>query len=157
MKQNQRLLYWKNWKKVDFAIFDPKKSRCLVGLGQISGKPVKVVKKLFYQLIPEMFMDKVKNFCDHSMILWEMAGDLLTDVLPQPPLPHLLGLRILPQKSKFKLNPLYPVSLLPRAREIAAKAMYRVSKNVFKSMNNLLTSLKHLSINFTITSIFNLI
>ena len=24
LKQNQRLLYWKNWKKVDFAIFDPK-------------------------------------------------------------------------------------------------------------------------------------
>ena len=23
-------------------------------------------------------MDKVKNFCDHSTILWEMAGDLLT-------------------------------------------------------------------------------
>ena len=31
-----------------------------------------------------MFMDKVKKFCDHSMILWEMAGDLLTDGLPQP-------------------------------------------------------------------------
>ena len=56
-------------KKVDFVIFDPKKSRCLVGLGQISEKPVKIVKELFYQLILEMFMDKVKNFCDHSMIL----------------------------------------------------------------------------------------
>jgi hypothetical protein len=33
LKQNQRLLYRKNWKKVDFAIFDSKKSRCLVGLG----------------------------------------------------------------------------------------------------------------------------
>ena len=25
------------------------------------------------------------DFCDHSMILGEMAGDLLTDGLPQPP------------------------------------------------------------------------
>ena len=33
LKQNQRLLYWKNWKKLDFAIFDSKKSRCLVSLG----------------------------------------------------------------------------------------------------------------------------
>ena len=31
-------------------------------------------------------MDKVKNFCDHSMILWEMTGDL-------PPV--LLGLRVI--------------------------------------------------------------
>ena len=68
-------MYWKNWKKVDFAIFDPKKSRCLVGLGQISGKPVKIVKKWLYQLILGMFMDNVKNFCDHSMILWEMAAN----------------------------------------------------------------------------------
>ena len=30
-------------------------------------------------------MDKVKNFCEHSMILWEMAGNLVTDGLPQPP------------------------------------------------------------------------
>ena len=36
-----------------------------------------------------MFVDKVKNFCDHSMILWEMAGDLLTSGhfwTPPPPL-----------------------------------------------------------------------
>ena len=79
-------MYWKNWKKVDFAIFDPKKSRCLVGLGQISGKPVKIVKKWLYQLILGMFMDKVKNFCDHSMILWEMGANLLTDgTLWSPP------------------------------------------------------------------------
>ena len=30
-------------------------------------------------------MDKVKNFCDHSMILWEMAGDLLTSGSFWPP------------------------------------------------------------------------
>ena len=56
-------------KKVDFAIFDPKKSRCLVGLGQISEKPVKIVKKLLYYLVLGMFIDKFKKFCDHSMIL----------------------------------------------------------------------------------------
>ena len=28
-----------------------------------------------------MYMNKHKNFCDHSMILWEMAGDLLTSGL----------------------------------------------------------------------------
>ena len=78
-------MYWKNWKKVDFAIFDPKKSRCLVGLGQISGKPVKIVKKLLYYLVLGMFIDKFKKFCDHSMILWEMAGVLLTNGLNQPP------------------------------------------------------------------------
>ena len=32
-----------------------------------------------------MFMHKVKKFCDHSMILWEMAGDLLTNGLNPPP------------------------------------------------------------------------
>ena len=35
-------------------------------------------------------MDKVKNFYDHSMILWEMAGNLLTNamgrILPHPPM-----------------------------------------------------------------------
>ena len=35
--------------------------------------------------------DKVKNFCDHCMILWEMAGDLLTSRSFWPP-PHPLGL-----------------------------------------------------------------
>ena len=39
-----------------------------------------------------MFMDKVKNFCDHSMILWEMAGDLLTSGSFWPPPLHRLGL-----------------------------------------------------------------
>ena len=39
-----------------------------------------------------MFMDKVKKFCDHSMILWEMAGDLLTNGQNPPP-PGLLGLK----------------------------------------------------------------
>ena len=34
------------------------------------------IKKLLYQLLVGMFMDKVKNFCDHSIILWEMAGNL---------------------------------------------------------------------------------
>ena len=38
-----------------------------------------------------MFIDKVKKFCDHSMTLWEMAGDLLTNGLNPPP--QLLGLK----------------------------------------------------------------
>ena len=37
-------------------------------------------------------MDNVKKFCDHSMILLEMAGDLLTNGLKQPPPPQVLGL-----------------------------------------------------------------
>ena len=72
-------------KKIDFVIFDPKKSWSRLGLGWISEKPEKIVKKWLNYLLLGMFIDKVKNFCDHSMILWEMAGDLLTDVLPQPP------------------------------------------------------------------------
>ena len=40
-------------------------------------------------LLVGMFMDKVKKFCDHSMILWEMAGDLLTNGLNQS---RVLGL-----------------------------------------------------------------
>ena len=32
-----------------------------------------------------MCINKVKKFCDHSMILWEMAGDLPTNGLNQPP------------------------------------------------------------------------
>ena len=65
--------------------FDPKKTQSFIGLGWIFGKPVKIVKRLLYYLVLGMFMDKVKKFCDHSMILWEMAGDLLTDGLNQPP------------------------------------------------------------------------
>ena len=44
-----------------------------------------------------MFMDKVKNFCDHSMILWEMAGDLVAGGHFWPP-PDPLGLK---QKKTF--------------------------------------------------------
>ena len=76
----------KKLKKIDFVIFDPKKSKSRLGLGWISGKPVKIVKKLLDYLVLGMFMDKVKKFWDHSMILWEMAGDLLTNGQnpPQP-------------------------------------------------------------------------
>ena len=39
-------------------------------------------------------MDKVKNFCGHSMILLEIAGDLLTNgQIPPPPPTGLLGLQ----------------------------------------------------------------
>ena len=39
------------------------------------GLSVKIVKKWLYYLLLKMFIDKVKNFCDHSMILWEMAAN----------------------------------------------------------------------------------
>ena len=62
----------------------------------ISGKPVKIVKKLLDYLLVGMFMDKGKIFCDHSMILWEMAGNLLTNgwIPPHPHTPPgFLGLK----------------------------------------------------------------
>ena len=68
----------KKLKKINFGIFNPKKPWSRLCLGWISGKPVKIVKKWLGYLVIEMFMDRVKKFCDHSMILWEMAGDLLT-------------------------------------------------------------------------------
>ena len=48
-------------------------------------------KKMTYLLVG-MFMDKIKNFCDHSMILWEMVGDLPSNGLNQPPPLCFLGL-----------------------------------------------------------------
>ena len=78
----------KKLKKIDFVIFDPKKSWSRLGLSWISEKRAKIVKKLLDYIVLGMFMDKVKKFCDHSMILWEMAGVLLTNGLNQPP-PHV--------------------------------------------------------------------
>ena len=66
-------------------IFDPKNSWSRLRLGWISRKPVKIVKKWLNYLVLEMFLDILKKFCDHSMILWEMAGDLPTNGLNQPP------------------------------------------------------------------------
>ena len=51
----------------------------LNNMGWSSGKPVKILKKWLDYLLVGMFIDKVKKFCDHSMILLEMAGDLLTN------------------------------------------------------------------------------
>ena len=83
--------YEKVEKKIDFVIFDPKKSWPRLGLGWISEKRAKIVKKFFDYLVLGMFMDKVKKFCEPSLILWEMAGNLLT-IGQNPPPPHLLGL-----------------------------------------------------------------
>ena len=59
LKWNYRVLEWKSWKKkIDFVIFDPKNSLSRLGLGWISGKPV---KELLDYLLVEMFMDKIKN------------------------------------------------------------------------------------------------
>ena len=49
----------------------PQKTKFFIGLSWISGKPVKIVKNY---LLVGTFMDKVKNFCDFIMILWEMAA-----------------------------------------------------------------------------------
>ena len=65
-----------------------------LGLGWISEKPVKIVKKRIDYLVLGMFMDKVKKFCDHSMILWEMAGNLLTSGQNHTPPLGLLGLNL---------------------------------------------------------------
>ena len=59
----------KKLKKIDFVIFDPKKSWSRLGLGWISGTPVKIVKKWLDYLVLGMFFDKVKKFCDHSITL----------------------------------------------------------------------------------------
>ena len=56
-------------------------------LGWISGKPVKIVKKWLDFLLVGIIMDKVKNFCCLSIILWEMAGNLLTNGQVPPPPP----------------------------------------------------------------------
>jgi hypothetical protein len=70
-----------------------------------------------------MFMDKVKKFCDHSMILWEMAGDLSTDVLPQPPTPHLLGLRHMSQSGSFSSKLTNVKHIFPWDKETVAAAL----------------------------------
>ena len=41
----------------------------------VSEKSVKILKTWLYYLQFRMFIDKVKNFCDHSMILWEIAAN----------------------------------------------------------------------------------
>ena len=46
LKENYRILLWKSWKKIDFVIFDPKKSWPRLGLGWMSEKRTKIVKKL---------------------------------------------------------------------------------------------------------------
>ena len=58
------------------------------------------VKWLYYLLVG-MFMDKVKNFCDHSMTLREMTDNLLTTGHFWTPPPHPLGLN----KSKANWTP----------------------------------------------------
>ena len=54
----KEVVVMKKMKKKDFVIF--------IGLGSISEKPVNIVQKLFYYLL---VMNKVKNFCDHSMTM----------------------------------------------------------------------------------------
>ena len=66
----------KKFKKIDFVIFDPKKSKFFIDLSSISEKPVNIVKRLFYYLL--VGMDKVKNFCDHSIVIFDFWKTWLT-------------------------------------------------------------------------------
>ena len=56
--------------------FRSQKSKFFIDLGSISEKPVDVVKKLLYYLL--VGMDKVKNFCNHSMSLKEITYNIPT-------------------------------------------------------------------------------
>ena len=82
-------------KSGDFVIKNLKKNRFCDFLSQkiiISAqsrlnfwKTCQDSKKWLDYLVLGMFFDKVKKFCDHSMILWEMAGDLLSSGQNPPP------------------------------------------------------------------------
>ena len=76
------------YEKVEKIRYFRSKKNFFIGLGWISEKPVKVVKKWLDYLLVGIIMDKAKNFCGHSMILWKMAGNLLTN--GQIPLPRVL-------------------------------------------------------------------
>jgi hypothetical protein len=57
----------------------------------------------FIYLVVGMFMDKVKNIWDHSMILWKMAGDLLTNS-QNPPLPTSFRIYYSCKSCRFNWN-----------------------------------------------------
>ena len=54
----------------------------------------KIVKKWLDYILVGMFMDKVKNFCDHSIPLREMTDNLQTTGHLWTPPPHPLGLKL---------------------------------------------------------------
>jgi hypothetical protein len=63
------------------VIFDSQKI-VIFGLSRLDfWKTCQDSKKLLYQLLVGMFMDKFENFCDNSMILWEMTNGWI----PLPP------------------------------------------------------------------------
>ena len=69
----------KKLKKIDFVIFDPKSHNLGTVSAEFLGKHAKIVNKWLDYL--------VKKFCDHIMILWQMAGDLLANGwTPIPPI-----------------------------------------------------------------------
>ena len=50
----------------------------IVGVAQLYFMPhplLEIVQRLMAHPVLRMFIDKVKNFCDHSMILREMAAN----------------------------------------------------------------------------------
>ena len=70
-----------------------------------------MVKKWPYHLLVGMFVDKVKNVCDYSMILWERGANLLTaGILWSPPL--LASFRLILKEHQFqiKLNSILMIS-----------------------------------------------
>ena len=92
-KKKQISAIRKNWQKilaafeVDFVIFDPKKIIIFYRSQMNFWNPFQGKKKWLDHLLVGMFMDKVKNFCNHSMILWELADGLLTNGWIPPPTP----------------------------------------------------------------------
>ena len=66
----------KNW----FCDFRPQKIIIFYRSRPNFWKTCQDNKKLPYHLLVGMFMDKVKNFCDHSMTLREMTDNLPTTV-----------------------------------------------------------------------------
>ena len=79
LNKKERIFLWKSWKKKSILWFSIQ-SKLFIGLHSISGNPVKIVKKW---LEVGMFIDKVTIVI--SMFLLEMAGDLMTNGLNQPP------------------------------------------------------------------------
>ena len=91
-------------KKIEVNDFCLKKFVIFVDLGPFSGESFKICSK--WPFYPEIIIfEKVKKFQNSSMILWEMASDLLKYGHIRPPL-HSSGLNF------FSTNLLTPAATL---------------------------------------------
>ena len=88
----------KNW----FCDFRPQKIIIFYRSRPNFWKTCQDSKKLPYHLLVGMFMDKVKNFCDHKMILWEMGTNLLTNGTLWSPSPASIRVNIGTQNLLWK-------------------------------------------------------